>query len=396
MKYNNSKFMILIYEQDLTHYRASFYDFLATVIDEKVLIIYGEGEPQSSHIEKTESNKYDTLKIKRRWIGKSYYFQSLRNVKRILKDNNVTCVIHRGAIRNLSLIREISFFKKNKIPVIIRGIGFSVRREFNPKTDIRDFYNKLIIDSADAFLTYTEGSKKILDRFFSPKKVFVAVNTLNSDLIKNHYDELDLIGKKQVKKELGLQREKYIIHVGRFSKRKKIDKLIGIYEILKKKYDLGLILIGNGPELERIKDIVNDNQIKDVIFTGAISSESIITSKYIFASDLFIVPGNLGLMVNHAFLFGKPLIGRVLPKGQKIPKDYHNTPEFEYLIDEFNGIVVEDDNHKLFIEAAIKVFENYSFYSSNALNYAYSTLTVQNMANGYVDAINFAKNHKLI
>src|SRR5690606_9587436 len=126
--------------------------------------------------------------------GRSFYVQSLSSINDILTHYDVTCVIHRGAIRNLTLLREINFFRKRGIPVILRGIGYSVRRKFNPKRNLIDRLHKKIIDRANAYLCYTKGSKVLLDGYYDPQKIFVAVNTLNSDILTDHYNQLSETG----------------------------------------------------------------------------------------------------------------------------------------------------------------------------------------------------------
>lgn len=382
--------MIVIFEQDLTHYRAAFYDYLGKVLEEDILILYGKGEPGSDHIfieEETERG-FKTLKIPRKWIGRSYYFQSLSDIKKAISGYNITCVIHRGAIRNLGLFREVRYFKKKGIPVIIRGKGFGNGRSFNPSKSLLDRVHKKIVDVADIFLCYTDGSREILSKFCDANKVYVAVNTLNSNLLKAHLATLRDQGKREIKKELRLAKDKYLIHVGRFTRRKKIQKLIDIYVDYKKMdNNVGLILIGDGPDNMNLRNYVAENKIEDVVFTGASSSENLLTSKYIFSADIFIIPGAIGLSINHAFLLGLPVIAYVAPEGHVTDKDYMHGPEFEYLINGYNGVSVPDTEIGSFVDAVIEVLQDTS-YAANALEYGYNKLTVEKMAEGYLTAIN--------
>lgn len=388
--------MILIFEQDLTHYRALFYEYLAGFLDEKLLIVYGKGEPSAFHIleEISPQRTFKTQEIYRRWIGRFVYFNSFRDIRAIAKDNNITCVIHRGAIRNFGLYREIRFFKKKGIPVVLRGIGFSTKRNFDPKINLADKYHQFIINACDAYLCYTEGSKKKLDKFYDPTKIFVAVNTLNSDLMEDHFCQLEKIGKASIKDELGLKCDKYIIHVGRMSPRKKVKDLVDIYAKVKTdKESIGLILVGDGEERLKLQEYIGNNDIQDVLFTGAISSENILVSKYLYISDVFLITGNIGLSVNHAFFFGVPVVGFIAKEEMNKPSGYVLTPEHEYLIDGYNGVVVKNYNLNDF-STAVKNVLGASELSENAHNYAQTYLTVEAMAKGYLAAINYVK-HKM-
>lgn len=384
--------MILIFEQDLTHYRASFYDFLSSYLKKRLIVVTGDGEPGAFHIIEGEEKRYfETLKIKRIWFKNKFYFQFLgKKIRALIENGSVECVIHRGAIRNLSLAREIQYFKSKGVPVVLRGIGYSNSREFSPKSNLIDYYHYKIVGQSSAYLCYTQGSKKVLDRYYDSNKVFVAVNTLNSRLLRSHYDALERVGRDRIKAELGLSRSKYLIHVGRFSKRKKVEKIVEIYSAVKQRDpDVGLILIGDGPDRCKVENIVSTNGIEDVIFTGALSSEDILVSKYIFSSDVFPICGNVGLSINHAFLFGIPVVAHILPHGEKRPRGYVQTPEHEYLVNGHNGVALPTDEVNGYVEAIFTVLNDIR-YKANAYKYASDFLTVEVMAQGYADSIRYA------
>lgn len=385
--------MILIFEQDLTHYRVLFYEYLAEKVDEELLIIYGSGEPGAYHIlnAKDKHRNFKTKEIRRKWFRKLIYLNSFSDIKKIFFENNVSCVIHRGAIRNIGLYREMRFFQKHGVPVILRGIGFSSRRDFNPKKSLADRYHQFIINTCDAYLCYTKGSKEVLDKWYDPRKIFVAVNTLNSQLLNKHYAQLEEIGKDKIKNKLGLSCSKYIIHVGRMSARKRLKDLIDIYSIIQNKHkDIGLILVGDGQERRNLENYVAKNDIKNVLFAGEISSENILVSKYIYVADVFLITGNIGLSINHAFLLGTPVVGFVLPKGEETHIEYVQTPEYEYLVDDYNGFVVNKYDLNAFSNAVELVLVSDKL-AYNAYSYAQDHLTVEAMAQGYLNSISYVK-----
>lgn len=76
-----------------------------------------------------------------------------------------------------------------------------------------------------------------------------------------------------------------LLFVGRLILRKNVDKVIYAYEKLKSKYDLKLIIVGDGPERERLESISSD-----CIFTGVVED----TEKYYKSSDIFLTPSQYG------------------------------------------------------------------------------------------------------
>jgi glycosyltransferase involved in cell wall biosynthesis len=383
--------MILIYEQDITHYRASFYDFLAKQLNEEILILYGEGEPNSYHIMmgKDEMRFFKSEKIKRYWFGRKFYIHHPFHMKKYV-GLGVSCVIHRGAIRNAGLIREIKYYQKQGIPVVVRGQGYSRNREFNPDKNLVDRLHKKIVDTGDAYLCYTHGDKTVLDRYNVPDKIVVGINTLNTEILTDHYNTLQGFGKSATKEELGLPRKHYLCYIGRLSKRKKLDKLISSFEQSKRKHDLGLIIIGAGEYEQDLRKYIEDNHIDDVVFTGSLSPDSLETSKYIFSSDIVFIPGWLGLAVNHAFFLGKPIVGSIENEDLR-----NHGPEAEYVVHGFNGTISKSDDTDAFVQAIDTTFDNLETLGINALAYAQENLTVQKMAEGYIEAINKVRGDRM-
>ena len=76
-----------------------------------------------------------------------------------------------------------------------------------------------------------------------------------------------------------------VLYVGRLTSRKNVDKIIYAFEKLYKKYRLKLIIVGDGPERERLENIS-----KCVKFTGTI----IDTEKIYKQADIFVSPSEYG------------------------------------------------------------------------------------------------------
>lgn len=102
----------------------------------------------------------------------------------------------------------------------------------------------------------------------------------------------------EVREVLSIQNKLVIGHVGRFCEQKNHKFLIEIFnEIKKKNTDSILLLVGDGPLIEKIKDQVISMKIEeDVIFLGQRSD----INKILQAIDIFILP---------SLYEGLPLIG---------------------------------------------------------------------------------------
>ena len=108
-------------------------------------------------------------------------------------------------------------------------------------------------------------------------------NGINYDYYK--YDEN---ARQRIREEFGIKNDFVIGHVGRFSKQKNHEFLIKVFfELLKKRNDVILMLVGIG-ELElKIKHICNSFGINDkVVFTGVRNDIPSLMS----AMDIFVFP----------------------------------------------------------------------------------------------------------
>jgi len=76
-----------------------------------------------------------------------------------------------------------------------------------------------------------------------------------------------------------------LLYVGRLIARKNVEKIIYAYEKLKHKYNLKLVIVGDGPDKERLEHISSD-----CIFTGTVYD----TENYYKNSDIFLTPSKYG------------------------------------------------------------------------------------------------------
>lgn len=126
------------------------------------------------------------------------------------------------------------------------------------------------------------------------------------DTSKFHFD--DSI-RKRVRKNLGIDKELLLGHVGNFTSAKNHLFLIEIFaELLKKIPDAKLILVGGGDGQQKIRDIVSFHKIeKKVIFTGVRED----VNELLQAIDVFVFPSiyeGLPVTLIEAQATGLPII----------------------------------------------------------------------------------------
>jgi glycosyltransferase involved in cell wall biosynthesis len=182
----------------------------------------------------------------------------------------------------------------------------------------------------DAIILYSHQRRKLLaNEINNDEKLFVANNTLDSTELNKVYEQLEALGKEYVKKELAIKNKYNIVFIGRLVPEKRLDMLLEIFQTIQDQFSVGLHIIGNGPEEEMLRMLTKDNP--SIHYHGAIHNLSE-SSRYLFAADLMVMPGHVGLSVVHAMMMGCPVLTCQGPDGP-----FH-APEAEYIHNGVNGL----------------------------------------------------------
>ena len=108
------------------------------------------------------------------------------------------------------------------------------------------------------------------------------------------------------RKENNLEDKPIVLFVGNLIKRKNVDSILEAKKIANSDYYL--VVVGDGPLYNKLKKKVEEENIRDVIFTGSRNDvEDIIPS-----CDVLILPSyseSFGLVLIEALACGKPVIG---------------------------------------------------------------------------------------
>ena len=130
-------------------------------------------------------------------------------------------------------------------------------------------------------------------------KIKLSWNSVDIDKFSNKADD-------SFKQEYKLFDKPIVLFVGNLIKRKNVDSLLEAKKIAHSDYYL--VVVGDGPLFKKLKKKVEDENIRDVIFTGSRNDvENIIPS-----CDLLVLPSfseSFGLVLIEALACGKPVIG---------------------------------------------------------------------------------------
>lgn len=217
--------------------------------------------------------------------------------------------------------------------------GF-LSNEKGAKGELRKLYYKI----PHGHLLYGDRAKEIMiKKGFDPAKIDVIYNSLDYERQSALRDKLDVESRIKTRTSLNIGENSIVlIAIGRLLPKLKINQAIeGVKNLIQQQKDVYLLIVGDGPEKERLIKKTAEFGISDrVIFYGACHNEQLL-SQLFNASDMCVVMGKVGLAAMHAMGYGVPLLT-------------HNNlnehfPEIEAVIENETGWFFDEDNIESFV-----------------------------------------------
>lgn len=237
------------------------------------------------------------------------------------------------------------FFMGMRSMLAGRGLGLPVVVTFHTMVmDAAKFYNftplpdetasrllwiyvKRLLQRAEVVISPTEAIKKELNAL-APK--IRRVEVIPTGIEEGRFNPR-LDGSK-VRKKLGLEDKKVILHVGRIAKEKNLDLVLQGFALLNmERPDTVLMIVGEGPAkneyLKKAKEMKIDGS---TIFTGFVSDDEL--PLYYAACDVFTLASKFetqGIVILEAMATGKPVTGINYRAVAEIIRDGKNGYLFE-------------------------------------------------------------------
>lgn len=116
-----------------------------------------------------------------------------------------------------------------------------------------------------------------------------------------------------------------ILFVGRLDKRKGIEYLLKAFQRLAQDMNnIRLIIVGDGPERQKAKDFVKEEELKNVVFAGAVSRRDL--PSWYATADIFCSPAthgeSFGVVLLEAMASGLPVVAFDNPGYRSIFPDF--------------------------------------------------------------------------
>lgn len=252
----------------------------------------------------------------------------------------------------------------------------------NPSTAKRaaEMFKHRLLHLTNHFLAYTAGSKEFLIQAGYPAdKITVLNNTIDIESERRRFERYRGERESTRREMLIAPERKVVLYVGRLTRLKRIPVLLDLIRELKRRDPSYLLLIIGAGEFEAQVRKAATEMPDALRYLGTVDDPEQ-TAKVHIASDLYYIPGYIGLAPLQALCYDLPVIAMSL--------DWHS-PEVEYL-NSRNSELLPDGLTPA--ELAVRFEQAARRLSATELRQElYSTishLTIGAMAERYVQGIN--------
>lgn len=316
---------------------------------------------------------------------KDYVLENNGHILRLPSVNLANCYDYK--MTSVYPIKAVNMIKKMNLDVIHSNVEFTVgifARVVSEQLSIPLVHT--YHTNWEDYTHYITKNKKILDDickkllkylvvFFEDKTVTELIVPSNKiyNLFKDKYkftknihiiqtgietskfykEKFNLKDINSLKKKLGIKKKDFVVMtVSRLAKEKSVDRIINNHKELVKKYsNMKLLIVGDGPDIDKLKDEAKSLGVSDsVIFTGKVPLSDI--PIYYQLGNVFVTASKSetqGLTVVEAISSSLPIVA------------VKDDSFVNSVIEDFNGFVFTDDEK--YINSVSKLYEDKDLYN---------------------------------
>ena len=200
-------------------------------------------------------------------------------------------------------------------------------------TAIKKWFTRL----ADGFIAYTKsGAERLIESGYPRERTFFVQNTIDMTEQLRLYEAERGTDEATIRREFGLRADSAVfVFIGRLVPIKRVDQLIEAVRRINRdqlsERFVEAVIIGAGMCEVELREQAAD--VAGIHFLGALPPNDQV-ARCLKIGVATVVAGMVGLVANHAFAHGSPVITRDL--------DTHS-PEIEYIEHEKSGLIVPGD-----------------------------------------------------
>lgn len=296
-------------------------------------------------------------------------------VGKILRDLKPDAIIAEGALR-MSSSWELLVRRKllGGPKVFFWSIGHNPAKAKKPgERGSGQWKYPALYRFADGCLTYGNDGRAFLQPRIGGKPVFVAYNSVDMQKIFLARDNIAALPRRGFPE---------LVSVSRLTPGKEYVKLVQAFHIILQSYPTAqLTIIGDGPDLEAIKQAAGAELGKRIHLLGACYDENEV-APHMNRADAFVMTGRVGLAINHALGYNLPVI--CFQRTDDGP--YHGS-EITHLREGITGYEVKGYDSRLFADQVVSLFRRMPDFKvrhrDGIEQYVAENMSIDLMASGF-------------
>ncbi len=173
------------------------------------------------------------------------------------------------------------------------------------------WFSRMMSDSSVEVIAPSQKTKELLDCYHVRTKIHIVPTGLELDVFSPQNQDPERT--KMIRREFGVgPDERLVIYVGRIAEEKALDIVIeGFEKAEAKNSSIRLLVVGGGPDLDRLKEIVSEKGIRNVMFAGPKPADEV--ADYYRSADFFVsasLSETQGMTFVEAMASGLPMMAR--------------------------------------------------------------------------------------
>lgn len=204
------------------------------------------------------------------------------------KEERYELIFHIHEIHNLHGLMIATLFKNQKIIVQHHGGSWPLKhlkqtkryKLLFPLFLLAQIWENRALKNVKVFYVLSKDEIDYLKKMAPNSDIKFQTMGIEDEYFKN-------ASKEKAKKKLGLQNKKILLFIGRINDVKGVGILLETMNKMKDEKNIELKIIGFGPQEDKFKKYVKDNNLKNVEFLGGVFGEKKLL--YLSASDVFVL-----------------------------------------------------------------------------------------------------------
>jgi glycosyltransferase involved in cell wall biosynthesis len=323
-------------------YRRAFYERLAKIPGRQYVVLHGEPEPNTGIVAAEPPFSFPNIHVHNiffKLFGRSLTLQSA--LLPVLK-GHFSALVLGHEIKFISSIFLLFVFRLMGRPVVLWGHGrtndylkYERSKLGRWLGEMVEWFKRRLILTATGYMAYTEqGADYVANVGLPREQITVLWNTIDIDEAIAANQAAQSLDRGELRESYGISRDAIVfMFIGRIYPPKRVDTLIETAQRLRTEAGLPVevVIVGGGPDEDALKArCTGHNWCK---FLGRVLEEAEL-GRIFRCADAIVLPGKVGLVVNHSFAHGLPVI---------TCRAEIQTPEVEYIKHGHNGMMLESD-----------------------------------------------------